>query len=141
MQKVLLHQGMMEVDNVTGFHPFTLHFEDIGHNSIQVDVLGSGCLNYVGKLNRDLELEIHTNILKTLKHYSECTGHSSADIGYSLTLKDTKRYNRTYHVDEAEISLTIIFKKPVDGVSAYSLQPTIDLISTNILGEIFIMRN
>jgi hypothetical protein len=137
-QKVLLHQGALEIDYNKAYQPIQISFQDIGNDSIQVDITGKGLLNYDGKLDHELEMEIYTNILYGFKEYSDITGHSSADIGHHLSLVPTKKYNRKHNAYEVDMSASIVFKKPVTGASAYSLQPTITVLSSVIIEEVFI---
>ena len=134
-----LNKGQLEVDNlrIKGFEPFQVCYEDIGFDAIQVDVTGVGLVNYYGKLSPELEMEINTNVLKALKKYSEVTEHDSSEIGYSISFKPTNKLNKKFDLYESGFQLMIMFKKPVEGASAYSLQPTIELITATILAEVF----
>lgn len=141
IQPTNLHKGNLEIKNLKKYQPFKIYFEELANDCIQVDITGKGVLNYFGQLTEDLRIEIHTNILKALKSYGEITTHDPSEIGYALTLNQLKKLNRIYNCFESEISLTIIYKKPVLGASAYSLQPTTELLSATILAEIFITND
>ena len=116
---------------------FQIQYEDIGSDTLQVDINGQGVLKFEEKITPELLIEINTNINKALTKYSRITGHCAADIGYYFDLRRTKTYNKEYHQGECEISLYIVFKKPVKNASAYSLTPTIKTLSGIILNEIF----
>lgn len=137
-QQVSLTNGTIEIAYNKAFQPIQIDFKDIGHYSVQVDITGKGVLNYEGILDLELEMEIYTNILKAFKEYSEYTSHSSADIGHHTRLVPTKKYNRKHNTYEVDLSACIVFKKPVMNASAYSLQPTITVLSSVILEEVFI---
>lgn len=128
------HIGILTLEN------FQLSYEDIGCDTLQIDVTGQGVLKYQEKITPELLLEINTNIATALTKYGKQTGHNPADIGYYFDLQRTKTYNREYYQGETEISLSIVFKKPVKNASAYSLTPTIKLITSILLGEIYIMK-
>ena len=128
------NKGILKIDN------FQLQYEDIGSEAIQVDITGQVVMKIQEKISDDLLLIFHTSINNQLTKYSNDTGHYAYDIGYCLELFCTKNYNREYHQGETEIGLTIIFKKPVDNASAFSLIPTITKISTLILGAVFILN-
>lgn len=116
-------------------------FEDIGNDAIQVDVDGYGVIQYFGKLTNDLMLEINTNINIALKKYSKLTTHNCALIGYDLELLPTKKFDCPRNGFFYQCKLVIIFKKPVPKASAFSLTPTIELITSTILDEIFITND
>jgi len=97
-------------------------------------------MRYPQKITDELLIEINTNINNSLTKYGKQCGHLASNIGYFFTLRETKTYNREHHQGETQISLSIVFKKPVKNASAFSLTPTIKRISTLILGEVFILN-
>lgn len=133
-------KGQLQIQNVAKLDPFKIQFSELNSETIQVDISGYGCLNYFDSIDKEIELEININISNQLRDYAEITGHNSADIGYSYTLTPTKKLNRKYNTLEAGVEISLLFKKPVLEASAYQLQPTIELISSIILAEIFIMQ-
>lgn len=135
---VSLDKGVIEINYNKAFQPFKITYQDIGNDSIQLDITGKGLLNYHGKIDTELLLEINTNILTSINEYSYITGHSSANVGHHLNLLQTKKYNSKHNTHEVELDACIVFKKPVMNTSAYSLQPTITVITSIILEEIFI---
>lgn len=141
MTESKLHKGKVQLKNWQGFPPIEILFEDIGQNVIQLDVKASGLLNYFGQVDRNLEIDIHTNILNSLKEYSNITEHDCSEIGYSIIFKPSKKLNRKTNLFELEIELTVIFKKPVEGAYAHTLQPTMQLITATILAEIFLQND
>ena len=136
-----IDRGCIQLANTTGYAPFTINFEDM-EEAVQVDVSGRGLLNFRCDLDADLELEIHTLIENALREYSTRTSHDSSRIGYSINLLQSNTLNRKWGVFETDVELTIIFQKPekVAHATASQLQPTIELITNYILGEVFILQ-
>jgi hypothetical protein len=132
-------KGFLEISNIPKCQPFLVEYEDLD-NAIQCDVSGTGYINYHGNYDKDLEMEIQTNICNALKQYSEITNHDATEIGYNLTIKPSKKIHPKLKVLQCDVELTIVFQKPVNGASAYSLRPTIELISSTILAEAFILN-
>lgn len=139
LEQINYKKGCIQLTNLKGYQPFQIQYEDIGNDSIQLDVSGTGLLNYFGELNPELEMEIQTGILNALKKYGEITTHDATEIGYTLDFHQSKKLNRKHNLFETAVNLYIVFKKPVTGASAYSLQPTIELITATILAEAFIL--
>ncbi|MCG2611499.1 hypothetical protein LZZ90_08260 [Flavobacterium sp. SM15] len=133
-------KGQMFLPNVGKYKPFSITYDEIDNETIQLDIVGYGCINYFDQLDKEIELEINININNQLKDYTELTGHDSSEIEYSLNLKPTKILNRQYNTLEAGVEMSIVFKKPVQNASTYQLQPTIELISSMVLAEIFITQ-
>lgn len=135
--------GTIEVPNIrisptTEIKPFRVTWEDYDE-VVQVDVEGFGVLNYEGTLNQDMLLDIRTNIAKALTKYGKITKHKASDIIYTLNFKKAKRFNHEHGAYYAYLSMSIFYKKPVKKAAAYQLQPTTELITSIILGEIFIV--
>lgn len=137
-QKVQLDSGIIDIPFNKIYPDIQISFSDVGNDVIQADIIGTGLLKYDGKVDTGLLLEINTNILNQFKNYSDYTGHLSSDIGHQLSLVPTKKYNRKHQAYEYQLEATIVFKKPVKGASAYSLQPTITVLSSIIIEEVFI---
>lgn len=133
-------KGEMTLPNVGKYEPFKIIYDEIDQETIQLDILGYGCINYFDNLDKEIELEINININNQLKDYAEITGHNSADIGYTLNLSKTKILNRKYNTLEAGVEMSVIFKKPVYSATTFQLRPTIELISSMIIAEIFIVQ-
>ena len=133
-------KGTLQIPHVKRYPAFELVYEDIGNEAIQVEVTGRGLLNYFGELTSELEIEINTGIIQALRKYGDITTHDASEIGYELDLTQTKKLNRTYNLFETTFELYIMFKKPIVGASAYSLRPTIELITATILAEAFIIK-
>jgi hypothetical protein len=131
--------GDFVITNISKHPPIKVQFQEVGIDAIQVDITGTGVIDYDGTSFDEFELMIHTNINNHLKKYSNLTGHNSAEIGYDFTLTPTKRFDRELQNLIADLRLNIVFKKPVKGANAYQLTPTIQLITSTILGEIFIL--
>lgn len=115
-----------------------MNYSELG-DAIQVDVSGSGLLAYAGQLTPDLELEFHTLINNSLKEYGELTSHDPSTIGYNVELTQSKRYSRKHNSYETAINLSIVFQKPVPQATCFQLEPTIQLITSTIIEEIFIL--
>ena len=139
MIMITTEKGELEIKNLPKYNPFLLEYEDLD-DAIQVDCTGLGALNFFDPFNKELELEINTNINNALNNYGKKTGHNASNIGYSLTLIPTNKLDRQHNVVQMGVELTIIFKKPVPNASSYSLTPSISLITSIILGEIFILK-
>lgn len=135
------NQSYFEIDNIRKYQPFMVVYEDIGNDSIQVDISGLGVINYWSKINDELLLEINTNINNALTNYSKATSHNSELIGYHLELFPTKKFDRVHNAFLCDCKISIVFKKPVSNASAFSLYPTINLITSIILEEIFILND
>jgi hypothetical protein len=136
----MLDSGIIKISYNKIYPDIEISFQDIGNNTIQADISGKGLLNYDGKLDAGLLLEINTNILKDFKMYSDYSGHSSEEIGHKINLTATKKYNKEHQAYEYLLDACIVFKKPVINASAYSLQPTITVISSCILEQVFIQN-
>lgn len=132
--------GVLFIQNAPKYKPFKVEYAEIDDNTLQLDVTGYGCINYFENLSEEIKLEINTDINNRLKDYQEITGHNSSEIGYSFELKQTKNLNRKYNTLETGAEISIVFNKPVIGACAKSLEPTIELISSIILSEIFILQ-
>ena len=130
--------SLIILPNHRNYEPFKAVYQDLGHDTIQIDVTGRGVHNFE-KLDAETELEIHTNILTSLRCYSQVTDHSASEIAYDLTLLPVDRNRGRRNPHELDVELCIIFKKPIEGASAYSLEPTITLITSSMLEEIFIL--
>lgn len=128
--------GYLEIKNIPKYQPFLVQYEDLD-DAIQVDITGIGVLKYFNTISEDLKLEITTNINNQLVKYQKTTGHNAADIGFSITYQPNKKLNSNTNTVVTGVDISIFFKKPVKNASAYSLQPTITLISLILLNEIF----
>jgi hypothetical protein len=133
-------QGVILIPNLPKYEPFKVTYDEIDTNTVQVDCVGTGCVNYFEKLDAEIEMEINIGINNRLREYSELTGHNSEDIGYSLKFNQSTTLNRKYNTLETSVELSIVFKKPVVEATTHSLTPTIELITSIILSEIFILQ-
>jgi hypothetical protein len=139
--------GIIEIKNIAlnsfqgkALENFQVRWEDYeDSNIIQLDIYGSGLLNYEGKLTEEMKVEINTNILNALIKYGELTNHKPIDMGYTINLNQTKKHNKDYNSFVAELDISFYYKKPIKKATAYSLQPTTELITSIILGEIFVL--
>jgi hypothetical protein len=132
--------GYMEINHLPKYQPFLVDYVDMD-SAIQVDCSGTGVLDFFDPLNEDLKVEINANINNALKNYGQKTGHNASYIGYNLTFLPTNKIDSKYNTQVIGIELVIVFKKPVKNVSIYALQPSIRLITSIILGEIFILKS
>jgi hypothetical protein len=130
--------GEFEIKNLPRYQPFLVQYEDAGA-SIQVDIAGRGAFDFFDQFSPDLETEIHTNINNSLKEYGQKTGHNPENIGYFLKFLPSKQLDRQHNVPVMGVEISIYFKKPVQNATSYALTPTIRLISSLILNEIFIL--
>lgn len=136
-------KGLIQIDNIKlsddiRIKPFQITWEDF-EDCVQVDIEGVGALNYEGKYTKELELEINTNIYNALIKYGELTTHLASDIHYSLNIKQFKKFSQKHGTYFASVDISLFYKKPVKRATAHSLQPTTELITSIILGEIFII--
>lgn len=136
---ITTEKGELEIKNLPKYEPFLLEYDDLDE-AIQVDCTGIGALNFFDPFNKELECEINTNINNALKNYGKKTGHNASNIGYSLTFTPTNKLDRQHNVVQMRVELSIVFKKPVPNVNACCLTPSISLITSIILGEIFILK-
>ncbi len=134
-------KGTLEIKHLSKYQPFQVGFTDLGCDTIQVDVTGGGSLNYDSIIDEEMLILIKTNVNNALYRYGQITSHKSSNIGFDYDLKLSNKIDRKFNSHLADIKLFIVFKKPVMGASAYSLQPTIRLITTSILNEIFILKD
>ncbi|MEC4048755.1 hypothetical protein OX284_004880 [Flavobacterium sp. SUN046] len=133
-------KGFTSINNIEGYKPFQICYDELDANTIQLDVYGIGAINYFEPFSKDLEVLINADINKALKDYSENTTHDASEIGYTLNFQPKKKIDQDYKTQVVEINMSIIFKKPVLGVAASQLQLTIELITSMIIGEIFILH-
>lgn len=133
-------KGTSQLENICNYKPISIVFEEIDENTIQVDCYGIGAIKYYNLIDDELKFEISTSIKRRLLEYTTSTGHNSSEIGFYFRLIPTKKLNRKFNTLEAELILTIVFRKPIQA-PAFRLLPTIELISATIVGEIFILQD
>jgi hypothetical protein len=131
-------EGYLFLKNLPTYQPFLIKYSEINDNTIQVDITGTGAINYKEKFCPELEMVINTNINKKLKEYSEITGHQPSKIGYTLNLTNTKKIDRKYNVDILSVQSSLVFEKPIKNATSYALTPTISLISSILIDETFL---
>ena len=132
-------KGFIKIQNLEGYQPFKVWYDEINEDTIQLDVKGIGAINYFEAFTKDLEVLIHTSINKALHEYSEITTHDASEIGYTLNFQPKKRIDQDYKTQVVEIEMSIIFKKPILGADASQLELSMELITSTILAEIFIL--
>jgi hypothetical protein len=132
-------KGFIKIENMDGYQPFQIHYDELNEDTIQLDVYGCGAINYNEKFTKDLEIQIHTDINKALKEYSEISTHDSSEIGYTLNFLPKKRIDQDYKTQVVEIDMSIVFKKPILGADASQLELSSELITSTILAEIYIL--
>ncbi|TRX34942.1 hypothetical protein FNW52_12430 [Flavobacterium sp. ZT3R18] len=133
-----IETGEFEIKNLQRYQPFLVQYEDAGE-AIQVDIDGLGAFDFFDPFSPEIEVEIHTNINNSLKEYGQKTGHNPENIGYFLKFLPSNRLDRQHNVPVMGIKISIYFKKPVQNATSYALTPTIRLIYSIILNEIFIL--
>lgn len=127
----------LRLDNTKSMKPFSVDWEDFDE-VVQVDLCGIGILNYEGILDQEMAIEITTNIHKALIRYGELTNHKASDIHYTLNFAKSKRFSQEHQAYYAKVEMSIYYVKPVKKAHASQLLPTTELITSIILGEIFI---
>lgn len=132
------NKGIFEFQNIKSLPPFTIKYEEICDNCIQLDVHGKGAFNFFGELSSETKLEMRSNINSIIREYAEITSCNPTSIGKHIKLLPTSRINSTYQTLEGEIRMSIIYKKPIEG-TAYSLRNRSALLVSYILSEIFVL--
>lgn len=127
----------LRLDKMKSIKPFSVAWEDF-NEVVQLDVCGYGILNYEGVLDQEMAIEIKTNIHRALSRYGELTNHNASDIHYTLNFAKSKRFSHEHQAYYAKVEMSIYYVKPVKKAHASQLLPTTELITSIILGEIFI---
>lgn len=128
-------KGTFAIENVRGFDPFKIEWDDLTSDVIQIDVSGRGIL-------RENQGENEKRLREMWMIYDELTLHSSSLIGIDFEIKPgslVKRKTRTVQaIEDGNIHLHIILAKPFQDKSSMFF-PTMELVVTNILDCIFVI--
>lgn len=132
------NKGIFEFQNIKSLPPFTVKYEEICDNCIQLDVSGRGAFNFFGIPTDELKDETQVNVNSAVREYADIIEIDVTTIGKYINIYPTNDLNKYYKTYEADIVMSIIYQKSNIG-TAYSLRNRSALLVSYILSEIFVL--